>query len=51
MQGTGLGGWHGGKGKQARSVQIVFSGVETCLGRTDKVKSGSDGQQGQSSAP
>lgn len=50
MQGTGLGGWRGGKGKQAWSVQIVFSGIEACLGRTDKVKSGSDGQQGQSSA-
>lgn len=44
MQGQGPGGWCGGKGRRALSAQIVFAGIEVCLGRTDKVKSGSDGQ-------
>lgn len=44
-EGWGMAWW------QAWSAQIVFSGIEACLGRTGKVKSGSDGQQGQSSAP
>lgn len=45
-------GW--GDGVVAREgkhgVHRVFAGIEACLGRTGKVKSGSDGQQGQSSA-